>query len=161
GVDEACCGIRSFQAVLMLSIFFGAFYRLQICWRLGLVVIGVVLAFAFNAVRTTVLASVVANKGMNAIAAWHDPAGLIIPVACFGGLGGIALLVGPQKRWTTAGAHNFDPRDEPINHNCRSANSPKGSTPLADLNETDSSLRQPHDNEVPCFASQRQICRRV
>jgi exosortase len=83
GIDEACCGIRSFQSALMLALLFGGLYRLSVLRRLGLVFAGFVLAFGFNVVRTTLLASVAATKGMSMINAWHNPAGLLIPVACF------------------------------------------------------------------------------
>src|SRR5439155_487491 len=36
GVDEACSGIRSLQATLMISLFFGELYSLTVKRRLGL-----------------------------------------------------------------------------------------------------------------------------
>ncbi len=83
GINEACSGIRSFQATLMISLFFGEFYRLAIKRRAACVVIGLCLAFLFNIVRTTLLTYVAAKKGVGAIAVWHDPAGVTILVACF------------------------------------------------------------------------------
>ena len=83
GIDEACSGIRSLQAALMLSLFFGEIYRLTIRRRLGLVVLGFILAFVFNVGRTFLLTRVAAAKGVGAVAAWHDPAGVTILVGCF------------------------------------------------------------------------------
>src|ERR1022692_1980579 len=45
GIDEACSGIRSLQATLMISLFLGELYRLTVRRRVGLVVLGFVLAF--------------------------------------------------------------------------------------------------------------------
>jgi len=83
GIDEACSGIRSFQATLMISLFFGELYRLSLLRRAGLCVAGFFLSFVFNVIRTTLLTWVAARHGMAAIANWHDPAGVIILLACF------------------------------------------------------------------------------
>ena len=83
GIDEACSGIRSFQATLMISLFLGELYRLSVLRRMGCVLAGFGLAFLFNAGRTFVLVWVAARKGVEAIAHWHDPAGVTILVGCF------------------------------------------------------------------------------
>jgi len=83
GIDEACSGIRSLQATLMLSLFFGEIYRLTALRRLWLVALGFALAFAFNIGRTLLLTRIAAAKGVGAVASWHDPAGVTILVACF------------------------------------------------------------------------------
>jgi exosortase/archaeosortase family protein len=83
GIDDACSGIRSIQAALMLSLFFGEVYRLAVRRRLMLVVLGFLLAFAFNVGRTLLLTQVAAAKGIGAVSTWHDPAGVTILVACF------------------------------------------------------------------------------
>ena len=90
GIEEACCGIRSFQAALMLALFFGGLYRLGILHRLRLVIAGLSLAFGFNLLRTFLLGSIAANYGPTATNAWHTPLGCLMPLACFLGL---ALLV--------------------------------------------------------------------
>jgi exosortase len=83
GIDDACSGIRSLQATLMLSLFFGEFYRLMAWRRVGCVAAGFILAFVFNVVRTTFLTAVAARDGLAAIARWHDPAGVSVLLACF------------------------------------------------------------------------------
>jgi len=83
GIDEACSGIRSLQATLMLSLFFGEVYRLAVRRRLGLILLGFALAFLFNVGRTLLLTGVASAKGVGAVASWHDPAGVTILVACF------------------------------------------------------------------------------
>jgi exosortase len=41
GVEEACSGIRSLQATLMITLFFGEFYRLRWTRRIGLIFCGI------------------------------------------------------------------------------------------------------------------------
>jgi exosortase len=83
GIDEACSGIRSLQATLMISLFLGELYRLTVRRRVGLVVLGFVLAFVFNVGRTLLLTGIASASGVGAVASWHDPAGTSILVACF------------------------------------------------------------------------------
>jgi len=83
GVDDACSGIRSFQATLMISLFFGELYGLTAMRRVLCVLADFSLSFLFNVARTTLLTWVAAHKGTAAIASWHDPAGVTILVACF------------------------------------------------------------------------------
>jgi len=89
GIDEACSGIRSFQATLMLSLFLGEFYRLGAGRRIICVLAGFLLALTLNLTRLSVLVWVAAHKGIPAIAGWHDPAGVIILLGCFFALWGI------------------------------------------------------------------------
>ena len=99
GIDEACSGIRSFQATLMISLFLGEFYSLGILRRVLCVFAGFALSFLFNLARMSLLVWVAAQKGVAAIASWHDPAGLTILVACFLCLWGLGVgLQGKRKR---------------------------------------------------------------
>lgn len=82
GVNEACSGIRSFQTSIMISFFFGEFYRFGILWRMLLVPIGFSAAFLFNVCRTTILTWIAAKDGVAAIETYHDQAGLTITIAC-------------------------------------------------------------------------------
>jgi exosortase/archaeosortase family protein len=86
GVDEACSGIRSVQATLMIGLFFGEMYRLTLGRRLGLVAIGLGLAVLFNLVRTIFLSWIASQKGTDAIQQWHDPAGITILLLAFFGI---------------------------------------------------------------------------
>ncbi|MEJ5238328.1 MAG: exosortase/archaeosortase family protein [Limisphaera sp.] len=86
GVDEACSGIRSLQGTLMLSLFFGEFYLLSVARRCALVGIGLGLALTGNLGRTLTLTMVAARRGEEAIAAWHDPAGISILLFCCAGV---------------------------------------------------------------------------
>ncbi len=83
GVDDACSGVRSFQATLMISLFLGEFYALGVRRRALCVLAGFGLAFLFNVGRTLLLTRIASVKGVAAVAPWHDPAGVTILVACF------------------------------------------------------------------------------
>src|SRR5256714_13812478 len=98
GIEEACSGVRSLQATLMVSLFLGELYSFRISRRVVLVVIGALLAFICNVVRTAILVWVGTTKGIKAIDAWHDPAGLTILVICKFGLWLASLIM--QRRGT-------------------------------------------------------------
>jgi exosortase len=82
GIEEACSGVRSFQATLMISLFLGEFYSFGAARRVLLLVAGALLAFVCNLIRTAILVFIGAKNGTNAIAGWHDPAGITILVVC-------------------------------------------------------------------------------
>ncbi len=98
GIDEACSGIRSFQATLMISLFLGEFYRLSGFRRWALCFVGFALAVLLNLVRQTVLVWVAASQGVPAIAQWHDPTGVIILLGCFCGLWGAGVWLARGAR---------------------------------------------------------------
>ena len=97
GIDEACSGIRSFQATLMISLFLGELYGLNFARRLGLVFGGFAMSFLFNLARMSVLVWVAARQGVGAIAKWHDPTGITILVACFFCLWGLGIFLSRKK----------------------------------------------------------------
>ncbi len=83
GIDEACSGIRSFQASLMLALFFGEYFALPAARRVLCVLAGFTFSLLFNILRTTLLTCVAARLGLTALPKWHDPAGIAILLACF------------------------------------------------------------------------------
>jgi exosortase len=89
GVSEACSGIRSFQATLMISLFLGELFSLSATRRLLCVLGGFAMSFLFNLARMSLLVWVAAKNGVTAIEKWHDPAGMTILAACFCGLWGL------------------------------------------------------------------------
>jgi exosortase len=93
GIDEACSGVRSLQATLMVSLFFGELYRASFERRLVLVVSGALIAFSCNVGRTFLLCLVVAQNGPQSLAKWHDPAGYVILTICFFTLWGAAYFL--------------------------------------------------------------------
>jgi len=93
GIEEACSGVRSFQATLMISLFLGELYSFTIARRILLVIAGALLAFFCNLVRTALLVWLGAKRGINAIESWHDPAGLTILLVCLFGLWLLSLMM--------------------------------------------------------------------
>ncbi len=98
GIDDACSGIRSLQATLMLSLFLGDLYRLSIFRRVAFCLAGFALAFLFNIGRTFLLVYVASRDGIAAIDKWHDPAGVTILVGCFLGLWLLGLRLARGQR---------------------------------------------------------------
>lgn len=92
GVDEACSGVRSLQATVMVSLFLGELYRGSWRKRLLLLLFGVLVAFVCNVCRAFLLSWVGATKGIDAVSEWHDPAGFTILTVCFFIQWGIAAV---------------------------------------------------------------------
>jgi exosortase len=93
GINDACSGIRSLQSSLMISLFLGEFYLFNWRRRILLVPIGFALAMLLNLCRASLLTWIAANKGVAAIAEYHDEAGLTILLVCTALLWGAALLL--------------------------------------------------------------------
>ena len=98
GVDEACSGIRSFQATVMVALFLGELFRYKFLRRIFFLISGALLAFACNVVRTTYLVRVCDLQGEAAIKQAHDPAGFTILGVTLVGLLVLAWLLRPRKR---------------------------------------------------------------
>jgi exosortase len=96
GIEEACSGVRSLQATLMVSLFLGELYYFTVSRRLILIVVGALLAFVCNVVRTAILVWLGTTGGLKSIEAWHDPAGLTILMVCLFGLWVASLIM--QRR---------------------------------------------------------------
>ena len=101
GIDEACSGIRSLQATLMIALFFGELYRLPAARRAWLVLAGAGLALACNMARTLVLVRVCSKSGLGALDRWHDPTGIAILLLCFSGLWAVANKLRPSTSLQT------------------------------------------------------------
>jgi exosortase len=93
GIEEACSGVRSLQATLMISLFLGELYSFAIGQRIFLVIAGGVLALVCNVARTAMLVWIGAKHGPKSIEAWHDPAGFTILLICLFGLWLLSLFM--------------------------------------------------------------------
>lgn len=78
GVDEACSGLRSLQAVWMVGWLFGEVFGLRWPRRVLLVLLALFTAFLGNVVRTIFLTWQAASSGTAAVDEWHDSAGITI-----------------------------------------------------------------------------------
>ncbi len=92
GVDEACSGIRSTQAVFMLALFFGELHRLCVRGRFGLLASGLLIALVLNIVRTSILVVLATRGGIALSQKWHDTTGVTVLLGCF-------LLVWALASW--------------------------------------------------------------
>ena len=93
GINDACSGIRSFQSSLMISLFLGEFYLFGWGRRLLLIPIGFMLAMLLNLCRASLLTWIAAKQGVQAIASYHDEAGMTILLLCTAMLGAAAWLL--------------------------------------------------------------------
>lgn len=105
GMEDACSGIRSLQASLMLALFLGALYRFDAKRRVLLCGLGIALAFAGNFLRTLTLVLVASQRGAENVGKWHDLTGYVILLLCFLGLWFTTLGLrsansGRQRAWT-------------------------------------------------------------
>ena len=81
GVDEACSGIRSLQALTMVALWLGEYFRLRLRGRLLVIVLGVFLTGIFNLLRATGLTLFTVHGGQESYERWHDPLGFITFIA--------------------------------------------------------------------------------
>lgn len=75
GVDQACSGIRSLQALTMVALWLGEYFRLALRGRLFVVAGALFLTGVFNLLRATGLAIATFQGGTHAYERWHDPLG--------------------------------------------------------------------------------------
>jgi exosortase len=75
GIDEACSGIKSFQAMVLLGLFLSELSGLRGLKRFYPVLLGWVFAFTINIGRVTALALIVTQFGLSALESWHDTIG--------------------------------------------------------------------------------------
>lgn len=96
GVDEACSGIRSFQASVMIALFLGELFSYGILRR-GVLLCGAMgLAFIGNVIRTTYLVCTADLQGLDAVKLHHDQAGLAILGITLVGLLGLVWCLKPR-----------------------------------------------------------------
>jgi exosortase len=109
GIDEACSGLRSIQATLMLSVFLGEFYRLNRRNRCGCILAGCLLGLLCNLARTVFLAAITVGRGLSALSEWHDPAGVSVVLTVFLALWGIARALASEEAASRPAVSTADP----------------------------------------------------
>jgi len=87
GIAEACSGIRSLQAILMVSLVIGELLRYSALKRGLFIFLGLAIAIIGNVARTVVLVVVASLWGIDALSAWHEPTGLAVLVTASALLG--------------------------------------------------------------------------
>jgi exosortase len=96
-IDEACSGIRSLQAMLMISLFLGELRNLNLIRRAVLAAFAVIAAIILNLARTAGLVFLFAREGASAFNRWHTPTGNALFFAGLILLSGLAFLFRPGR----------------------------------------------------------------
>jgi exosortase len=109
GVDEACSGVKTLQAGIMVALVLGELLQLRWTRRIALVVLGCGWVFVCNVFRATALVFVAANNGLEALGRWHDAIGTAALVFGMAGMLGLAWLWKgePQVSGPTGPARTF------------------------------------------------------
>jgi len=92
GIDEACSGIRSFQAAVVASVLLGELLGLTAARRLWLFGLGVLICLLGNYLRVLALTLLMHRLGAEGYR-WHDTAGICASIFEFSGIGLLALLL--------------------------------------------------------------------
>lgn len=77
GVNEACSGIRSLQALFMVTLFLGSLFGQTIKRRVFTLIVLPVIVIVVNTGRAIFLSLQVIENGNEAYDRWHDPIGYI------------------------------------------------------------------------------------
>lgn len=86
GVDEACSGVKTLQASIMVSLVVGELFQVR-PWRRGtLLVLGAVWVFACNVLRAATLVIIAARQGTSLMERWHDSIGTAVLILGMAGL---------------------------------------------------------------------------
>ncbi|MEM6883569.1 MAG: exosortase/archaeosortase family protein [Verrucomicrobiota bacterium] len=96
GVDEACSGLRSLQAALMVGFAVGEWRLMSLNHRALLVFIAVLAAFISNLIRAYILSLLIVSGGESLFNQWHDTIGNIAMIALTLAIIGIAQLLPAQ-----------------------------------------------------------------
>ena len=92
GVDEACSGVKTLQAGIMVALVLGELLQLRWNKRIALLVLGCGWVFVCNVFRATALVFVAANSGLEALGRWHDWIGTAALLCGLAGILGLAWL---------------------------------------------------------------------
>ena len=92
GVDEACSGVKTLQAGIMVALVLGELLQMRWKKRIALLVLGCGWVFLCNVFRATALLFVAVKSGLEALARWHDFIGTAALLFGMAGLLGLAWL---------------------------------------------------------------------
>jgi len=92
GVDEACSGVKTLQAGIMVALVLGELLQLRWNRRIALLLLGCGWVFVCNVIRATALVFVAANSGLDALGRWHDWIGTAALLCGLAGMLGLAWL---------------------------------------------------------------------
>jgi exosortase len=92
GVDEACSGVKTLQAGIMVALVLGEMLQLRWTRRIALAVLGCGWVFVCNVFRATALVFVAAHSGLDALGRWHDTIGTAALICGMAGMLALAWL---------------------------------------------------------------------
>ena len=92
GVDDACSGVKTLQAGIMVALFLGEMRSLGVRQRVLLLIGGCSWVFLCNVARATTLMGIAAHRGFEALHAAHDLIGTIVLIAGMAGLVALGWL---------------------------------------------------------------------
>ncbi|HEX8679671.1 MAG TPA: exosortase/archaeosortase family protein, partial [Chthoniobacterales bacterium] len=111
GVDEACSGVKTLQAAIMVSLFLGELLHLTTSRRFLLLAGGCAWVFACNIGRATALVFIASSRGLPEMEKSHDLIGTVVLVAGMAGLVAFGWLLSkptsPSPDEAGAGAISF------------------------------------------------------
>jgi len=111
GVDEACSGVKTLQAGIMVALVLGELLQLRWNKRIALLVLGCGWVFVCNVFRATALVFVAANSGPEALGRWHDWIGTAALLCGMAGMLGLAWVwKGEPKTISRNAAFTYVPR---------------------------------------------------
>jgi len=114
GVDEACSGVKTLQAGIMVALVLGELLQLRWNKRIALLVLGCGWVFVCNVFRATALVFVAANSGLEVLGRWHDWIGTAALLCGMAGMLGLAWLwKGEPKTISQSAAFTSVPRSFP------------------------------------------------
>jgi exosortase len=90
GVDEACSGVKTLQAGIMVALVLGELLQVRSSKRIAVVVLGCGWIFLCNVFRATALMLLAAKSGLEALARWHDFIGTVALLFGMTGMLGLA-----------------------------------------------------------------------
>lgn len=96
GVDEACSGLRSLQASLMVGFAVGEWRLMAWSHRFLLVALAIGIAFLSNLIRTYVLSLLIVAGGETLFNEWHDTIGTLAMIALTLAIVGVAFFFPEQ-----------------------------------------------------------------
>ncbi|MDQ2918852.1 MAG: exosortase/archaeosortase family protein, partial [Verrucomicrobiota bacterium] len=93
GVSEACSGVKTLQAAIMVALALGELFSLGAARRFVLLLVGCAWVFFCNVLRASILVVIAAKKGTDALDHWHDLIGTLVLVVGMGGLLAFAWIL--------------------------------------------------------------------
>lgn len=100
-VGDACSGIRSLQALSMIALFLGEYFRFNLVKRIFLILFTLGAVLFFNMSRAVVLTLVVIEGGTPAYEKWHDPVGtvsFVLSVIVLYGMGEVLSILSSSDK---------------------------------------------------------------